>query len=72
MKVIYITIRNRLRTTVKADTEYKGLVYKQERLTPIQSAVVEQPLYTEQEYMDYLTNRMLARIHANHMRNKQW
>lgn len=72
MKVIYIRYKSNKRTTIKADTEYKGLVYKQEVIRPIQQAVVEQELYTEQEYMDYLTNRMLARIHDNHMLNKTW
>lgn len=70
-KVMYIKYQGNKRTTIAADTQVQGLVIKMDTVKPILAQVVES-IDTDVEYNDYLTQRMLDKIHINHMKNKQW
>lgn len=68
-KVMYIKYQGNKRTTTIADTNKRGFIVKQEILAQVVPVV---DVVDEQAYMDMLTERMLDKIHNNHMKNKTW
>lgn len=72
-KVMYIQYQGSRRTTTIA-TKDKGMTVKYESIqpiTPVEEVVCEQHVNVEQEYMDYLTQRMFAKIHANYINTRK-